>query len=114
MFVAVLVYLCQWARLTLKFAMAATSKTMAKWLKTYNERDDFPFMEASKDKVFCKACERLFTVTKKSALEQHVKSDHHKKNTELKLKRSHTQAQLEDVLHQQPKKMKSEVLGRDL
>ncbi len=92
-----------------------SSSARAKWLKSFNDREDYPFKAMDNSSlVFCKVCEKSFAGTKKSTIQQHVATERHQKNSQLKSKRSQTQAQLEEVLKATPKKSKSELLGREL
>jgi len=58
---------------------------------------------------------KIFLASQKSQFTQHIKTEKHNINKELKTKRTHSQAHLEDLMVQTPKKSKSEeVLGREL
>jgi len=93
-----------------------SAATRQKWLRELNDRDDFPFkyLTGSGNKVYCKVCEASFAGAQKSQFQSHKASEKHKKNTELKSKWSSSQTQLEDLLVQQPKKSRSDLLGREL
>ncbi len=56
----------------------------------------------------------LRTATQKSQYTQHMKSERHNRNSQLKAKRSQSHAHLEDMMMQKPKKSKSEALGQEL
>ena len=86
-----------------------------KWLKEVNvkENDPYKFLPDGKT-AFCKICETAVTVSKKSQLDQHHKSEKHKKNTLLNLKRTASQVQLEDVVQTQPKVTRSTIVGKQL
>ena len=93
----------------------AKSSTVAKWLKSLNEKEDYPLKKLQGDQIFCKACEQSFGGSQKSQLEQHIKSAKHGTNCELKKKRTQTQAQLEDFVQGKVKKRsRAETLGKDL
>ena len=92
----------------------AKRSTVAKWLKSLNEKEDYPLKKLQGDQIFCKACEQSFGGGQKSQLEQHIKSAKHVTNYELKKKRTQTQAQLEDFMQGNIKKSRSETLGKDL
>ncbi len=93
----------------------ASRATKLKWLKDFNECEDYPFKFLEQtDKAFCKICQSSFTTTIKSCFNQHIKTDRHTTNKELKRKRAQTQQQLEDVLTKEPKQSKSNIMGREI
>ncbi len=78
-----------------------TLSTRSMWLKHFNAREDFPFKYLDNAASFCKICEKAFGATEKSQFQQHLKSERHNENAQLKLKRSLSQAQLEDLFLEQ-------------
>lgn len=92
----------------------ASQQAKIKWLKEFNTKSEDPFKVTESGQFFCKACEDAFSWGRKSELVQHSKSQRHKKNLQLKAKRSHTQAQLEDLQPKQAKMSKSDRLGKEL
>lgn len=86
-----------------------TPATKAKYLKEFNDREDFPFTFTSPRTVdvFCKICESTFSGGQKELFKQHLKSAKHGKNKELKRKRTATQALLSEVLPSGAKEAKS-------
>lgn len=93
----------------------ATSSSRRKWLKDVNCKDNDPYKFMPDEKnVYCKICEKTVTVCKKSQLEQHHRSEKHKKNTLLREKRSASQAQLEEIVQIAPKVSRSNVIGKQL
>ena len=89
-----------------------TTSTRKKWLLAFNESKDYPLKLQKTSHIFCKVCEKSFSGIQKSQVKQHLESDKHRKNSQLK--RPHRQAQLEDLHHESPKKSKSEILGQEL
>ena len=79
--------------------------TVFKWLQKFNERKDYPFKQVNNSStIYCKACEKSFDGFQKVQFSQQSKSGRHKQNMQLKAKRTQTQAQLEDLVKQNPKK----------
>ena len=62
-----------------------TLSIKSKWLKDFNQQEEYPFKYLDVTS---------FGATQKSQFQQHVKSEKHQKNIQLKQKRSHSQAQL--------------------
>jgi hypothetical protein len=88
-----------------------------KYLREFNEKKDFPFTfpSARNSDCFCKYCEKSFNGSQKGLFKQHLKGEKHKKNTELKKKRTATQALLEDVVEgQNTKKSKADEISAEL
>lgn len=94
------------------FAIMAPNATRAKWLSQVNEKQDYPLKIVDMKSVYCKVCEKSFLASQKLQIIQHTSSDKHSKNNQLK--RSKTQAQLEDMVQSQPKRSKSEAVSKDL
>lgn len=90
----------------------ASALTHGKGLKEFNERSDYPFKIMDSKSVYCKVCEKLFLASQKCQVVQHVAREKHIKNSQLK--RSKHQAQLEDMIQQQPKKSRSETMSKEL
>ena len=93
----------------------ATATVRTKWLKEVNAGETYPYKFMPDEKtVFCKICEKTVTVSKKSQLEQHHKSEKHKKNTLLRGKRTAAHVQLEELVQTKPKVSRSNIIGKQL
>ncbi|MEL7309782.1 MAG: hypothetical protein AAGK05_19350 [Pseudomonadota bacterium] len=101
---------------TTSFATMGESSqaTRNKWLKEFNKTEEDPFKFLTSTTAFCKVCESSFTVKKKTQLQQHSIAQKHVTNARLKLKRTATQAQLEDTLLAKPNESKFTMLAREL
>ena len=90
----------------------ATATVRTKWLKEVNAGETYPYKFMPDEKtVFCKICEKTVTVSKKSQLEQHLKSEKH---TLLRGKRTAAQVQLEELVQTKPKVSRSNIIGKQL
>ncbi|QQP54388.1 Hypothetical protein FKW44_007207, partial [Caligus rogercresseyi] len=79
------------------------SSTQHKWLQQLSlSNDDIKFVDMKT--AFCRHCESSFESRQKGQVKQHIESAKHKKNMQLKTKRSSSQAQLEDVFERSAKK----------
>lgn len=88
-----------------------TSHTRAKWLKEFNEVDNYPFKFINDTTAYCSVCERTLAA-KKFAFQQHVQTERHKENLNLKKKR---QLSLEEVFNKNKKqKTRAEEIGGEL
>ena len=87
---------------------------MASYLKSFNDKEDYPFKVLDRDQIFCKVCERSFVGSQKSQFQQHMKTERHQTNCKLKTKRTQSQAQLEDFVKNNTKKSRSETVGKEL
>ncbi len=87
-----------------------------KYLTEFNEKTDFPFSYPSSrsSDCCCKYCERTFSGTQKGLFRQHINTEKHKKNVEQKKKRTATQARLEELIPQETKKSKLDLVSMDL
>ena len=94
---------------------AVKQKTRDKWIAeiNINERGE-PFSFLNEKICYCKHCEKSFTVTKKTQLEQHVETDIHKKHKDLKNKRKASQVHLEDLGVSGTKASRQTILGKEL
>ncbi|QQP50202.1 Uncharacterized protein FKW44_011127, partial [Caligus rogercresseyi] len=82
------------------------------WLQQLSlSNDDIKFVDMKTS--FCRHCESSFESRQKAQVKQHIESAKHKKNMQLKMKRSSSQAQLEDVFERSTKKSKSFDLNKN-
>ena len=83
-------------------------------LNEVNSKKDFPLkIIRNSEDVFCNACEKSFGGGQRGQILQHLGSVKHKQNIDLKVKRTMTQAQLEDLLPS-TKVSKYEILGKKI
>ena len=87
----------------------------AKWLDQLNDGLDVPlkYLSSNSDYVLCIYCEKSFLGGQKSQLTQHLGSELHKTNKELKKKRKAHQATLEETLGAR-KKHPAEIMNQEL
>lgn len=71
-----------------------------KWMEELNDRPGIPFKfpSVNTDFCYCLFCEKTFVATQKSQVAQHKVGEKHKKNSEVKKKRTASQANLNEML----------------